>query len=729
MSNFGNGSNSNGQFWYGSTTNFPGFLYKKNLGVGGRRSTKMAPGGNTTCNSATDLYNKYKPGGGGVGASSIANRRAKNRLASVCGSSNKCFPCYNTLGQYSNYTHNPNGFVPCPGTINIISSSGSSPGPTPSGGYTVTYNSNSGTGSVPVDGSSYASGSLVTVLGTGTLTRNNFTFAGWNTVATTTGGFGTLYSPTNTFAINADTTLYAQWTPNPRVFYNSNSIILPPLINITGTVPTSGTYYSPNSLVTVSANTGSLTATGTTFAGWNTQPYGTGTYYPATGTNTFTIYNDNVTLYAQWYSSSGTNYSVTYDANGGIGSVPTGGASYKQYQPVSILGNTGGLSNGSLEFNGWNTKADGTGDSYSGPSNGFNMPPQNVILYAQWKNPATPPSPYTLTYSGNGSTGGSIPASTTSYDASANVNVLGNNGTLVRTGYTFLGWNDSSGNNYPIGNPIVMSSNKTLLAQWVAGTLARSCGTAEGLSTNGNFYNTSSVASYRDNTNNTFTIIQQAYYSTQYGGPYGTGNGPSISGLGNLISTYATAIISPVPAPGSYQITATYITKWTGTGSGIITQSQTATQILGSTYWPTGETIASVTIPSSGAQPIGFTFNVTPSVNVNSGGCFNQLGANGSLSPGNYYLQYSGVQALYIIFSNPDGSPQSTTRVAFGSNIYLLYTTSSATYTLQNNLARVELANGATPGPGLVFPFTPYAGTFPSSGTLTTIGVNTVPTP
>ena len=120
MSAFGSGP-SNGQFWYGSTTNFPGFLYKKNVGVGGRRSTKMAPGGNITCNSATDLYNKWKPGSGGVGASSISNRRAKNRLATICASTNKCFPCYTTLGQYSNYTHNPNGFVPCPGTITVNS--------------------------------------------------------------------------------------------------------------------------------------------------------------------------------------------------------------------------------------------------------------------------------------------------------------------------------------------------------------------------------------------------------------------------------------------------------------------------------------------------------------------------------------------------------------------------------------------------------------------------------
>jgi hypothetical protein len=112
MSAFGSASSSNGQFWYGSQTNFPGFLYKKNLGVGGRRSTKMNPGGNITCNSSTYLYNKYKPGTGGVGASSISNRRAKNRLATVC-AKNNCFPCYNSLGQYSNYTHNPNGFYRC----------------------------------------------------------------------------------------------------------------------------------------------------------------------------------------------------------------------------------------------------------------------------------------------------------------------------------------------------------------------------------------------------------------------------------------------------------------------------------------------------------------------------------------------------------------------------------------------------------------------------------------
>jgi len=111
---FGHGSNSNGQFWYGSQVNFPGFLYKKNVGVGGRRSTKMVPGGNINTNQATYLYNKFKPGVGGVGASSVSNRRAKNRLATICGTQNNCGQFYNYLGLYDNYTGNPNGYFPFP---------------------------------------------------------------------------------------------------------------------------------------------------------------------------------------------------------------------------------------------------------------------------------------------------------------------------------------------------------------------------------------------------------------------------------------------------------------------------------------------------------------------------------------------------------------------------------------------------------------------------------------
>jgi uncharacterized repeat protein (TIGR02543 family) len=81
----------------------------------------------------------------------------------------------------------------------------------------VTYDGNTNTsGNVPIDGSSpYDSGSLITVLGnTGSpvLAKTGYTFAGWNTEAN---GTGTSYVQGNTFVINENTTLYAQWNAVP----------------------------------------------------------------------------------------------------------------------------------------------------------------------------------------------------------------------------------------------------------------------------------------------------------------------------------------------------------------------------------------------------------------------------------------------------------------------------------------------------------------------------------
>ena len=110
----GFGKNYNGNLWYGSSTKFPGFLYKKNTAGGNRKSTKFSPGGNATCNHQNYLYNKYKPGYSGVGGTSTAVRRAKNRQASVCNKTENCGQFYTYLGRYNNYTSNQNGYFPYP---------------------------------------------------------------------------------------------------------------------------------------------------------------------------------------------------------------------------------------------------------------------------------------------------------------------------------------------------------------------------------------------------------------------------------------------------------------------------------------------------------------------------------------------------------------------------------------------------------------------------------------
>jgi uncharacterized repeat protein (TIGR02543 family) len=82
--------------------------------------------------------------------------------------------------------------------------------------YTITYNANETqhqtgvtTGSVPSP-TSYASGTVVTVsANTGNLTRQGFTFAGWNTAAD---GTGTTYAAgSGTLTLTTNRTLYAKW--------------------------------------------------------------------------------------------------------------------------------------------------------------------------------------------------------------------------------------------------------------------------------------------------------------------------------------------------------------------------------------------------------------------------------------------------------------------------------------------------------------------------------------
>jgi uncharacterized repeat protein (TIGR02543 family) len=74
-----------------------------------------------------------------------------------------------------------------------------------------------------------------------------------------------------------------------------------------------------------------------------------------------------------------------------------------------------------------------------------------------------------VTYDGNGSTGGSVPVDSTSYLSGANATVLGNTGSLVKTGFAFAGWTTSSagtGTVYQAGSTLAMTANTTLYAKW-----------------------------------------------------------------------------------------------------------------------------------------------------------------------------------------------------------------------------------------------------------------------
>ncbi len=90
---------------------------------------------------------------------------------------------------------------------------------------TVTYDANRATGgSVPIDNTAHPVGLEVTVLGNiNSLVRTGYSFDNWNTEPD---GSGDGYSGGDSFIIEEDIILYAQWAPDPHtILFNTNGVI------------------------------------------------------------------------------------------------------------------------------------------------------------------------------------------------------------------------------------------------------------------------------------------------------------------------------------------------------------------------------------------------------------------------------------------------------------------------------------------------------------------------
>ena len=159
--------------------------------------------------------------------------------------------------------------------------------------YKVTYAAGgAGSGSVPVDGTAYASSATITIKGnTGSLAKAGNTFSGWSDGTTT-------YTAGQTFTITGNVTLTAQWTPvavNYTATYSNN-------YTGGGTFATQDPIPSGTTLSTPSPDP---TRTSYTFIGW---------YKDSACVNPWNFSVDTITantiLYAKWseniYSVSGT---------------------------------------------------------------------------------------------------------------------------------------------------------------------------------------------------------------------------------------------------------------------------------------------------------------------------------------------------------------------------------------------------------------------------------------
>lgn len=242
----------------------------------------------------------------------------------------------------------------------------------PKAKYTVTYDATQGT-NPPVDANSpYYEESTVTVLGgEGMTAPKGKVFAGW------VNSNSKSFSAGEKFIITSDVKMLAVWEDEDVKFtlsYNSNGG--------TGTVTDSDSPYTVGSTAAV-LDAAALTAPADKeFDSWNTAADGTGTSYMPGGS---IVINKDTVLYAQWKDVpvQAEEYTVTYLANSGTGTVTDANSPYEAGATVTVLGAAGLTAPKDMYFKGWNTAADGTGTAYAeGASFTINA---DTELYAQWK--------------------------------------------------------------------------------------------------------------------------------------------------------------------------------------------------------------------------------------------------------------------------------------------------------------------------------------------------------
>lgn len=199
-----------------------------------------------------------------------------------------------------------------------------------------------------------------------TATRIGYAFAGWYTLENN----GVKVTKDTVMQSVHGETVYAHWNANP---YN---------IRFDGNKASSGSmdaeYILYDETKPLAAN--AYKKTGYTFTGWNTKADGSGKTYHDEDNVLNLATNGVITLYAQW---SANHYSVVFDRNHATGGV-VGAVSMIYDQSRQLPAN--GFTRTGYQFDGWNTKADGSGQSYKDKAYVTNLATGRVTtLYAQWK--------------------------------------------------------------------------------------------------------------------------------------------------------------------------------------------------------------------------------------------------------------------------------------------------------------------------------------------------------
>ena len=359
--------------------------------------------------------------------------------------------------------------------------------------YTVTWNPNGG--SISPTSTTKTHGSTLGELPTPTRAADaqyTYTFKGWFTAATG----GTQVSASTT--VTGNVTYYAQWTANIRSYtatFNGNGGGTPSPSTITktydselGTLPTCSRtgytflgWYTASSGGTKISSTTKITSTVTYYAQWSINSYtltydvnggnavspasksvqygsayGTlptptrvstaqysytfaGWYTAATGgtqvTANTTMGAGNTTIYAHWTETT-RSYTVSYQTTYGTLNKTSQSVAYnsKGSCTLTMPDNTAEFT---YTFVGWYTAANGGGTKVGSELTLETPAIKGTVTYYAYVTRST--KSYTHTFNANG--GGTVSPATITKAYNTALGILP---TVSRTGYTFVGWFDTS---------------------------------------------------------------------------------------------------------------------------------------------------------------------------------------------------------------------------------------------------------------------------------------------
>lgn len=282
---------------------------------------------------------------------------------------------------------------------------------------------------------------------TNAFTRTGYDFFGWATSASGP----RIYENDEYYKAgesNAIVNLYALWSRKTyTVTFNPNW----PINSATGIAdPGTGVMVSQSAEVgtAIRLNPNTFAKNYYDFTGWSTSPTGPivrkdGQPYSGRA---------SITLYAQWKLSD--YYVVTFDANGGMGSMPE----FPMFENTDddLPLNLGQITKVGYKFDGWTRNKDGSGTQYLDGAS-FRMIKRDVTLYAKWV------ASYTITFNPNEGTGY---AYVQTLPTGISTTLVSN--TFTREAYRFIGWATSTTGSvvYSDNASYLGSADANLYAVW-----------------------------------------------------------------------------------------------------------------------------------------------------------------------------------------------------------------------------------------------------------------------